>query len=378
MPNESLTDQSIRRFPAGIATYWDTTQRGLGVRVSNTGRKTFIVLIGSGRRHKLGHYPALKLIDARKEAKRILAEKTLGSVKPTHAAFDDIRDEFLEQSTARKRTLAEYKRLLKKHFAFGRKSVAAITHRDIQEKLKGLPPSERRHAYSIARAFFRYCLQNGYIDRSPIEKVKAPPIGKSRERVLSPEELSQVWNSAWNSANGYGRIVALLILMGQRRTETASLERPWLSEDLFTLPSSATKNKREHAFPVGPMTLELLDRCPVIDNGLYYFPATKDRSRKSEATVFNNWSKSKREFDKVCGASGWTLHDIRRTFRTNWARLRISREVAETYINHVSGTKDGVEGIYDRYDYLPEMREAVVKWEQYLAGLLKPGTVPVP
>ena len=61
--------------------------------------------------------------------------------------------------------------------------------------------------------------------------------------------------------------------------------------------------------------------------------------------------------------TGWTLHDLRRTFRTKWDELGISIEVAERYINHVSGVHSGIQGIYNRHKYLPEMRDAVAKWE---------------
>jgi hypothetical protein len=69
--------------------------------------------------------------------------------------------------------------------------------------------------------------------------------------------------------------------------------------------------------------------------------------------------------------SGWTLHDLRRTFRTKWASLGASREVAERYINHISGVQAGVTGIYDRYSYLPEMRGAVARWEEHLQAILE-------
>lgn len=83
MPEKlALTDLSIKRFPlpeSGTATYWDTTTRGLGVRVSPKGARTFIVLMGSGSRHKLGRYPHLSLKTARDEAGKLLAKKTLGT-----------------------------------------------------------------------------------------------------------------------------------------------------------------------------------------------------------------------------------------------------------------------------------------------------------
>jgi integrase len=378
--SSQLTDQDIRRFaaPATVAAYhWDAGTKGFGVRVSPKGVKTFVVLIGSGRRQTLGRYPDLKLIDARKEAKRVLAEKTLGSVRPSHTAFDDVKKEYLDQSDARPRTKAEYTRLLTKHYPFGRKSIATITNRDIIAQLKGLPPSEKRHAFTVARAFFRYCLQNGYVEKNPIERVLVPVPGEPRERVLSPEELSQVWNSTKDSDRAFDAIVALLILTGQRRGEIAGLERSWVKGDLITLPASLTKNGREHTFPVCPTALAILKRQPVVKDSPYFFPAAKDRSRKSKATVFNNWGKSKAAFDVRTGVSGYSLHDLRRTFATGLAGLGTPIHVVEKLLNHVSGSFGGIVGVYQKYDFVPEMREATAKWELYLSNLPGTGTVPV-
>ena len=78
VPN--LTDLAIRSAHKG-ATLWDAAIPGFGLRVG-TASKTFIVLIDSGRRQKIGRYPLISLQDARSEAKRLLAEKDLGTCAP--------------------------------------------------------------------------------------------------------------------------------------------------------------------------------------------------------------------------------------------------------------------------------------------------------
>lgn len=90
---------------------------------------------------------------------------------------------------------------------------------------------------------------------------------------------------------------------------------------------------------------------------------------------FSGWGNAKIVFDQKLGKKGhaltpWTVHDLRRTFRTNWAELGVPREVVEKYIHHVSGVHACVNGIYDHYNYLPEMKAAVTKWEAYLEKLL--------
>lgn len=127
-----LTDVAIRAAEPGTIL-WDGGLKGFGVRCLKS-RKTFIVLIGSGRRQSIGQYgpqkPGLTLSEAREQARDILAEKQLGKVRPKHVAYDDARAEFLNDCEARELsplTVRLYRRHLTTHFPFGRKSVGDIT-----------------------------------------------------------------------------------------------------------------------------------------------------------------------------------------------------------------------------------------------------------
>ena len=74
--------------------------------------------------------------------------------------------------------------------------------------------------------------------------------------------------------------------------------------------------------------------------------------------------------DAASGVTDWVLHDLRRTLVSSWAALGIRLEVTEKYINHISGTHGGIVGVYQRHSFMPEMREAVGKWETKLTVLL--------
>lgn len=375
----TLTDQAIRRFavPATASTaYWDTLVDGFGVRVWAGGAKTFMVLIGSGRRQAIGRYPRLSLSDARTEAKRILAEKTLGKVRPLHTAFDDAKRDFLTDSGKRNkpRTVREYSRLLNRHFAFGRKSVADITSHEIVRALNKLndTPAEKHHVFTAARAFFRWSLRQYIVDRNPMERIYVSPPKSSRERVLTSKELPSALRLALSAPSTFYGIVALLVLTGQRRGEIAALQWNWIDLDKqhITLPKTVTKNKRVHTFPIGDMAVQVFEKRPRLKDNPYVFPAAHDRYKDKPATVFNGWGKPKARFDEQLKIEPWTLHDLRRTFRTMWAELAISREIAERYINHVSGVHSGIQAVYDRHKYMDEMRTAVTMWETHLQTLL--------
>ena len=102
----------------------------------------------------------------------------------------------------------------------------------------------------------------------------------------------------------------------------------------------------------------------------YLFPASRDHVRGKPTTIFNGWQKAKILLDNKCGVANWTLHDLRRTFSSNMAALRVPPHVTEKLLSHSSGIASGVAATYNRYQYLPEMRDAVSGWNDRLATLL--------
>ena len=164
-------------------------------------------------------------------------------------------------------------------------------------------PAEHNHARTVAIIFFNWCLERRYITDNPVIGI-APYERKRRSRILTDAELKKIWGACDSEEplEHFRTIVRLLILLGQRETETATL-------------------------------------------------------------------------DQLCDVTGWTLHDIRRTFRTNLGRLGVAPHIAERLVNHISARTD-MERTYDIYSYLPEMRAAIEKWEGYLLKLLATKKLP--
>jgi integrase len=194
---------------------------------------------------------------------------------------------------------------------------------------------------------------------------------QSRERVLTDEELKVVFRTAFEGNDSFSFIVALLILTGQRRTEIGSLRPSWLNkaDSTITLPSGITKNKRTHVFPYGSLAASIIERIPDTHD-TYLFPASRDHVRGKPTTSFNGWSKAKETFDRKCSISDWTLHDLRRTFASNLAALGVSLPTIEKLLNHVSGSFGGIVAVYQRHNWMPEMRTAIVAWENRLAACI--------
>jgi integrase len=191
--------------------------------------------------------------------------------------------------------------------------------------------------------------------------MKAPPPSRSRARVLNDIEIKAIWRALDDDI--YGRIVKLLLLTGQRRGEIAGLTGSMIGADTITLPSEYAKNGRLHVIPLGTMAASILGRQRLPKT--LYVPA------RGKSTPFNGFSKTKRELDERCGISDWTLHDLRRTFASGLAALGVPLHVIERLLNHVSGSFGGIVGVYQRYNFMPEMRHAIELWEAHVADLVR-------
>jgi integrase len=158
---------------------------------------------------------------------------------------------------------------------------------------------------------------------------------------------------------------ALLCLTGQRPNEIARLEWAWLAGDTIEFPASVAKNHRAWTLPIGPEALAILANVKRMAGSPYVFPA--QRMLKPTTTVFNAWGECKARFDKACAVTDWQLRDLRRTYATNLQRLGVRLEVTEALLNHVSGASRGIVSVYQRYQWMPEKREAVLKYEHWIA-----------
>jgi integrase len=212
----------------------------------------------------------------------------------------------------------------------------------------------------------RWAERRRYLDRPLTDRIDVPKKGSSRKRILSDHELRAIWR-ACDSDDHFSRIIRLCILTGQRRSEIAHLERDMIRGDTIAFPANliGNKNSQEHVFPIGPMAQAILAELPTEGR---LFPARK--TWRGVGTVYNAWNKDKPKLDARSGVTGWVIHDLRRTFSSNWARLEIPIEVTEKYINHISGKQSGVQGIYNRHSYSDQMKRACAQWERFLSELV--------
>jgi len=337
-----LTDLGIRSLKVG--TYFDERTPAFGIRVGKN-TKTWIVLKEPNRtKLRIGHYPSLSLADARKKALVALGSPHEASTAPT---FPKAREQYLSQGQWRPHSRYEITRTLNRHFHWT-KTIDKISSRDITEAIEKIEASsEAAHAFKDIRSLFNWCVPR-YIKISPCAGLKPPARYIPRERVLTDEELCAVWRAAEAMNNIYGTTICLLILLGQRIGETSKINKEWIDKDLnLTIPAAITKNGKQHTIPVPKMAAPLIEKLG----------------------PFVGYGKCKARLDKISGVTNWTHHDLRRTYATNMQKLGVRLEVTEMLLNHVSGSRGGIVGVYQRHTYTDEMRAAVSGWEKRLTQL---------
>jgi integrase len=224
-----------------------------------------------------------------------------------------------------------------------------------------------RAMHARLSAFFGWCVDEMRIESNPCSKLRRPPPSKSRDRVLSDNELRKVWIAADSLGPQYGAVVRLMILTGARLREIGHM--PWseLNDDLtvWTLPKERAKNKTELILPLPKLARAIIRSSPRIDGSPFAF--TFDGGQPVES-----FSRMKRKLDALTGiAEPWTLHDFRRTVATGLQRLGIKLEVTEAVLNHTSGSRGGIVGVYQRHDYADEKRVALERWAAQVEALVE-------
>ena len=244
------------------------------------------------------------------------------------------------------------------------KPVAEIDGHDIhslvdETRRSGAPGLERRSdgpTEARARAMlsclskmFGWLVQHRKVSQNPCKDVHRPDASRARDRVLTAAEMVKFWRATDAERKEFSALLKLLLLTGCRLNEVAGMTRSELSEDgaTWNIPGARTKNRRPHVVPLAPLARKMVGSG---SEGFVF--TTTGRSPVS------GWSKIKRRLDEAMQIPPWRLHDLRRTFVTGLAELGIRPDVIELAVNHVSGLRGGIAGVYNRSELLPERRAA--------------------
>jgi integrase len=373
-----LTDSSIKRISLGGKAdhiEFDDDLVGFGLRLRAGGSRKWLVQYRQGgiqRRHTLGSAAAMSADEARRRARKVLVQvddgkdpaaekvaKRASSALLLSAVIDDYLS--VQQRTMKPRSLGESTRHLQKHWKpIHGLALAAVSRPVVAARLRAIAESSGPVAADRARstlsAMYGWAIGEGLCEVNPVVGTNKHSEDKPRERLLSDAELVKIWKAAPD--NGYGRIVKMLMLTGQRREEIGGLQWSEVEDDLIALPGERTKNSRGHDLPLSPMALSVLEDQPHVKGRELVFG--------EGVNGYSGWSRSKDSLDEASGVKGWVLHDLRRTAATRMADLGVHPHVIEAILNHVSGHKSGVAGIYNKSTYAAEKRAALELWANHL------------
>jgi integrase len=378
---------------------WDQDLPGFGLQTTATGHKSYVFqyrVDGISRRMKLDggwfRYEAAKVgktapqlggtgrAVAKREAEAVrgavaqgrdpLAEMRKAQGAATNT-FKAVADDYMGRDGSRLRSKADRQRLLTNYVlrTLGSKQIDAIGRRDIVKLLDAIEtdngPVQADHVLAIIRKLMNWHAARVDDFNSPIVRgmARTKPKERRRQRILTDDELRAVWTAAESLQTPFGWAVRFILLTATRRNEAARMARSELSGADWTIPARRHKSKKDFLLPLSDAAVKLLGSIPVVGrkDGFVF---TTDGKRP-----ISGFSKFKREFDKLCGVDGWTLHDLRRTSRTLMSRCGVEPDHAERACGNVV---PGIRGTYDVYAYRDEKHRAFAALAAQIDRIVKP------
>jgi integrase len=373
------------RLPEGKTDHYefDSDCTGLSIRLQGKAKRWVVWYQADGRRRRatLGPVAGMPLKEARREAQRIvggardgkdaLAEREAARARSgdTLKVMIDIYLERRAKPRQRPRTYREARYYLTVLWApLHSLQVSSITRRDVASRLEeirvGNGPIAANMARAYLRAAFSWAMRAGMAETNPVIGTERPAEVRRRDRVLSPAELATVWKAADGSGE-FGVIVKLLMLTGQRREEVAGMR--WsefdLDRALWILPAERVKNARQHEVPLSRQVLALL---PERREGRAYVFG------RGRTGGFSGFSPAKKRLDVAAGLEQpWVIHDLRRSAVTHMAEIGIAPNVIEAAVNHVSGHRGGIAGVYNLASYRPQKAAALQTYADWLEAVVE-------
>jgi integrase len=360
---------------------------------------------GASRKLTIGGYPAIDLKNARELAGAALvavargddpaaekkeAKHTSAAVRPSHDLIENVCATYIDRQAkpnTREASWREVERILKCEIvrSWEGRRLGEVTRADIHALLDQIidrpAPILANRTLAAFRRVCNWAIGRGIIEASPCDRVKAPIMEQSRDRILSDDEIRFAWQAFEGAGGPFGPIAQLLLLTGARRDEVGQMT--WAEVDLaaktWTIAKERSKNGQSREIPLSDAAARIMESLPRVGNGNGYVFTTNGK------TPVSGYSRAKLNFDKaileamreassypdgVTPPERWTLHDLRRTAASGMAGLGIAPHVVEAVLNHKSGTIKGVAAVYNRYSYSAEKRAALEAWARALGAIV--------
>lgn len=376
--------------PDKRTVYYDTTQPGLRLLVTETGNKSFQFQMWSKKLGKpltrtLGKFGTLSLKDAREQAASLVTEIHSGTdiertkaeanrariLEPTVQDFSEV---FLVKYCYAKqlRSVKEIERIIRKEIlpSIGKLKISDVKRGDIINLLDSIDSRGAlilcNRTLSVLSKMFNFAIERDVIPFSPVHGVRKRGVEQKRERVLNDEQITLLWNSLKNNTSS--ALLKFLLLTGQRTGEARQMEWSELADNVWTIPASKTKNKSTHVVPLSTGAMEIVNMTRATAKGRYVFPGKKKVLSAGDACLDQNMAAH--HLQRTIKNFNWertTVHDLRRTMRSKLSELGVLPMVAEKILNHKI---PGILPVYDHHDYFKEKMEALQKWSDHLMNIV--------
>lgn len=384
MPSKKLTDSFIRTVTPPKKKrdeYYDTIVKGLSLRVTKKGTKSFSYeykgFDGSKKRLTIGAYGNITLKQARDKC-REAKQKLIQGVDPKEEIDQNKKREFITMNelakkyeseylpTLSNKTQQEYKRYIQDRILkkFGNRNPNDISRLEIIEFLDRIAYTEGRKVTSnrVQATFsglYTYGINKSLISEDPTKAITKKE-EKSKERVYTDNEVKSLWEFFSDMNKPTGDLYKILLLLARRKTEVmvAKWSHVDLDEETWLFPKENVKTNTDLLLPLTDFSISILD-------DLRKYSGNSDYIFLSPVKInspLTNDSYARKKVKEESEVSDFTPHDLRRTAITTLAKIRTPEHIAKKISNISQNTSDDIFRVYNRYEYLEEMKEALTKY----------------
>jgi integrase len=372
----------------------DPGQRGLWLRISKTGIKTWTLRArdhtGRLRSFVLGHHPELGLSEAREAARKLRVQvrdgadptaqrRAAGTLQPASPSPVDTLHAVLAIYEAQRgndlKSWAHSRKRVDRVFAsLLPRSVQSLTAVDFQIAADRFPASQSASfAVRTLRPVLHWAAKRGYCPQT-LAEFEQPATVKQRHRVLARGELAALLPVLRDGPEAHGACLRFILLTAARLGEASGAR--WCDIDwqagTWTIPREQAKSDREHTVPLSRQAIALLHRRMPPD------PEPDDLIFTTETgTPLGNWDRAGKWFQTASATIGWHRHDLRRSAATLMGELGTDPHVIEAALGHVT-LHSGLASIYSRSRYRQQVAEALQRLADALEGIERGGADIVP
>lgn len=412
MSRRTLTAETIGRIKPGPARIEvpDAVLPGLYLVIQPTGARSFAVrtrIDGKPVKLGIGKWPAMELAQARELARTKLG-KVQGGIDPraekkklaevAKHTVSAVAEDWLKRDQAGNRDVAKVRRIMEGEVLphIGDKQIGEVRKRDLIEvidRVADRAPVRANRVLAHVKRLFTWAAGRDLIEMSPAQHIERPTPEKARERVLDDAELVTVWRAAERLGGAYGAGIRLLICTGARLSEIFEARLSELQDNALRLPAARSKSGEGRAIWLPSPAQAVVSALPryadcdwlLTASGRNPFKAYGTSKNRLDVEIARTRAEARlgrplKEGEAPSAEDAlpaWRVHDIRRSVATGLQRLGTQLEVIEAVLGHISGSRAGIVGTYQKHGFEAEARKALARWGEHLERLLDPAPAKV-